>query len=148
MREVSHKPASNRMWSINDPGIAPLQSVAQGALGNAMQSVRRKYRSPGFQKFSQRAAQRISDLLERLDGGVGLTRLDQGNCRLRQPGPLRQIGLSQACAPTRPEEVDAENGNRWRGRRAVARWPRRWPGLPAHADCPSPSCPAASQAGH
>jgi hypothetical protein len=102
MREVSHKPASNRIWSINDPGIAPLQSVAQGALGNTMQSVRRKYRSRGFQKFSQRAAQRISDLLERLDGGLRLTRLEQGNCRLRQPGPLRQIGLSQASALTRP----------------------------------------------
>jgi hypothetical protein len=101
------------------PGLRRTDLSQGGALRTAMQSVRRKYRSPGFQKFSQRAAQRIGDLLECRDGRVRLTRLDQGNCRLRQPGPLRQIGLSQAAALTRPAEFGAKNGNRRSSRRGL-----------------------------
>jgi hypothetical protein len=102
--------------------------------------------SASFQEVSERAVQRIGDLLERLDGRIRLASLDQRNGRLGQPGPLRQFGLSQAGALARPAKVCAEDDDRRCGRRAVARRPWRRPGWSGHFGCPPPGCPAVSWA--
>lgn len=71
----------------------------------------RRFDSIGLQKIGERATQGIGELLQRLDRRVRLTGLDQGDSGLRQPGSLRQFGLSQSGTLARPADVGAEDHN-------------------------------------